>query len=124
MSLNLQIQEREQGVYVVAVAGSLDTTTSSIFEEETSALLDRHVKALILDMEMLEYISSDGVRVILKAKKRLKEKAGELLLINLRPQIRKVFDIIKALPAGQLFSSIAELDRYLDKMQKKIAHGA
>jgi hypothetical protein len=32
--------------------------------------------------------------------------------------MRKVFEIIKALPSEQIFSSIEEMDRYLDSMQK------
>jgi anti-anti-sigma regulatory factor len=49
----------------------------------------------------------------------LKESGGKIVLLNLQPQIREVFDIIKALPCEQIFSSIEEMDEYLDCMQKK-----
>ena len=39
--------------------------------------------------------------------------------MNLKPQIKKVFEIINALPELNVFRSIEELDAYLDKMQKK-----
>jgi hypothetical protein len=38
--------------------------------------------------------------------------------MHLQPQIRKVFDILSALPTLQVFTSIKELDAYLDAMQK------
>jgi hypothetical protein len=38
--------------------------------------------------------------------------------MHLQPQIRKVFDILNALPTLQVFTSIQELDAYLDAMQK------
>jgi hypothetical protein len=44
--------------------------------------------------------------------------------MNLQPQIKKVFDIINALPSMQIFASIEELDEYLDAMQKKVTRGA
>ena len=40
--------------------------------------------------------------------------------MNLQPQIEKVFEIIKALPDQRIFKDIEELDRYLDRMQKKV----
>ena len=39
-------------------------------------------------------------------------------------QIRKVFDIVSALPTMQVFKNIEELDEYLDVMQKKVKSGA
>ncbi len=106
------------GLFVVSPEGSLDTNTYPILEEKVDLLLDTSPDMIIFDLEKLDYISSMGVRVIAKAKKSLKESGGKVLLLNLQPQIRKVFKIIKALPSGQIFSSIEELDRYLDWMQK------
>jgi len=37
----------------------------------------------------------------------------------LQPQIQKVFDIIKALPSQQVFSTMRELDDYLDRIQRQ-----
>jgi anti-anti-sigma regulatory factor len=48
----------------------------------------------------------------------LRESGGKIVLLNLHPQIRKVFEIIKALPSEQIFESVEELDQYLDTMQK------
>jgi anti-anti-sigma regulatory factor len=56
----------------------------------------------------------------LKAKKALKKNEGKVILVHLQPQVKKVFDIIKALPTMTVFTSIEELDDYLDKMQRKV----
>ena len=74
---------------------------------------------IIFDLKKLDYISSMGIRVIVKVRKSLKKDGGKIVLLNLQPQIRKVFDIIKVLPSEQIFESIEEIDRYLDFMQKK-----
>ena len=118
MSLKVASREKSPGVFIVSPEGSLDTDTYPILEEKVDLLLNTPSGTIIFDLEKLEYISSMGVRVIAKTKKSLKESGGKVVLLNLQPQIRKVFEIIKALPSEQIFSSIEEMDRYLDNMQK------
>jgi len=40
-------------------------------------------------------------------------------MTHLKPQIRKIFDILKALPVESVFESMQEVDNYLDAMQKE-----
>ena len=120
MPLKIASREKEPGVFVISSEGSLDTNTYSILEKEVDSILEGSPKVIIFDMEYLNYISSMGIRVILKARKVLEKRAGNIVLFNLKPHIRKVFDIINALPSEQVFSSVEEMDQYLDKMQKKV----
>ena len=60
------------------------------------------------------------MRVILVTQKAMKAAGGEMALTNLQPQIRKVFEIIMALPSMNVFEDVAELDRYLTGIQKKV----
>jgi hypothetical protein len=41
-------------------------------------------------------------------------------LARLQPPVQKVFDIVRALPAADIFQSTAELDAYLDAMQRRV----
>ncbi|PNU19588.1 anti-sigma factor antagonist [Geothermobacter hydrogeniphilus] len=120
MSLTFETREELTGIFIIKLNGSLDTNTAGSLETETNRLLGTTPTTIIFDFENLDYISSAGVRVVLKTKKGLKEVSGNLMMMNLQPQIKKVFEIINALPSQQVFSSISELDRYLDKMQRKI----
>ena len=118
MSLKVASSEKSPGVFIVSPEGSLDTDTYPVLEEKVDLLLNTPPGTIIFDLEKLDYISSMGVRVIAKAKKSLKKSGGKIVLLNLQPQIRKVFDIIKALPSQQIFETVEEMDRYLDIMQK------
>lgn len=119
MSLNVLVNSRKTGVYVVKPEGRLDSETYSVLEKKMDSLMESATRVLILDMSDLNYISSAGVRVVLKAEKGLNASGGELMMANLKPQIRKVFEIINALPSLSVFKSIEEADAYLDAMQKK-----
>ncbi len=107
------------GLFVVSSEGSLDTNTYHILEKEVDMILDASPSWMVFDLKKLDYISSMGVRVIAKAKKFFKKREGSVVLLNAQPHIRKVFEIVKALPAEQIFESIEEMDRYLDNIQKQ-----
>lgn len=119
MGIEVSRNEKSTGVFVISVSGSIDTNTYAALEKEIDSTLQNSPKAIVLDMKDVNYMSSAGVRVVLKAKKMLRQNNGEFSLVNLQPQIRKVFDIINALPDLNIFASIEELDGYLDSMQKK-----
>ena len=112
--------EPGQGFVTIRPAGSLDSNTYSQLEEHVADIIKQKPRALVFDMKDLHYISSAGVRVILVTQKTMKAAGGEMALTNLQPQIRKVFEIIMALPSMNVFQDVAELDRYLTGIQKKV----
>ncbi len=118
MSLKVTVKEKRPGIFFVTPEGSLDTNTYIILENEVNKLLNTSTSMMVFDLEKLDYISSMGVRVIAKAKKFLKRTEGITVILNLQPQIKKVFEIIKAMPSEQIFESVEELDQYLDTIQK------
>lgn len=120
MPLKVTSTEKEPGVFMIVPEGSLDTNTYSILEKRVDMILEGQPRVIALDMAHINYISSMGVRVVIKTRKALKQHDGNLVVLNLQPQVRKVFEIINALPSEQVFASTEELDQYLDRMQKKI----
>ena len=87
----MSLKIKKKNTETLALVGRLDTVTAPELEAEISAILPT-VESLVLDMEKLEYISSAGLRVILKTQKALTQKAG-LKLINVSDDVREVFDI-------------------------------
>ena len=81
------------------------------------------MNATIIDFKGLDFLSSAGLRVIFKAKKMMDGNGGKFLMVNLQPQIKKVFEIIKALDGMNVFKDQAEMDEYLTAMQDKVKQG-
>ena len=73
------------------VAGRLDTQTAPELENELDAIL-ADLKDLTFDMTNLEYVSSAGLRVILKAQKAMNTQ-GAMKLTGVNDSIMEVFDI-------------------------------
>ena len=118
MSLKVNSAETRPGVFTISPIGTLDGNTYQILESTVESVLKLVPDIIIFDLEFLDYINSMGVRVLLKTKKELEKNNGKMMFMHLQPQIRKVFDILNALPTLQEFTSIQELDEYLDAMQK------
>lgn len=75
----------------LALTGRLDTSTAPELESALDALLPT-ATALVFDLSALEYISSAGLRVILKAQKAMTHKGG-MKLIHVPETVMEVFDI-------------------------------
>ena len=86
-------QENMNGVEIFSVKGSLDSNTSTELETRIYAALGNGQRKLILNLEDLDYISSAGIRVMLKTTKDLKNMEGNIVLCTLQDYVREVFDI-------------------------------
>ena len=75
----------------LVVSGRLDTQTAPELENELDAVL-AGLKELTFDMTNLEYVSSAGLRVILKAQKAMNAQ-GSMKLTGVNDSIMEVFDI-------------------------------
>ena len=79
------------GTLYITLEGRLDTNTAPQLEAELKASLSG-VTELDLDFSGLEYISSAGLRVILKTQKEMGRKGG-MRLIHVPETVMEVFDI-------------------------------
>jgi anti-sigma B factor antagonist len=123
MSLEIEIHAEPNEGKRISLAGSLDTDTAPQLQEKVDQEIDSTVHMVILDLKRLHFLSSAGLRVIFKTKKQMDEHHGKFMLLNLQPQVRKVFDIIKALDGMSVFKSQEEMDDYLAAMQNKVLDG-
>lgn len=84
-------KKNEADKLVLLLEGRLDTVTSPDLEAVIDAELSG-VKNLVFDFEKLEYISSAGLRVVLKAQKTM-NKQGSMEIIHVNDAIMEIFEI-------------------------------
>ena len=124
MSLQIEIYPPVNGNQYVLLSGRLDSASYEQLDVALEPLLHAAKPAMVLVMDLahLDYISSAGIRCILKARKAL-APTGKVLAVNPQAQIRKVLDMVQALPLGDIFNSTAEADAYIDALQQEILQG-
>lgn len=120
MSLKIQLQEGRPLTQTIALVGRLDTETAPSLDAELARVLATQVKVIVFDLRDLNYISSAGLGALFRAQRAMKARSGEALLVNPQPQVQKVFDIVKSVDVKAIFRNIAELDDYLDEMQRRV----
>ena len=118
MVLDINVTKKRDFVYLVELKGSLDTDTHKQLEDELKEIIDVKAKAVILGMSGVSYISSIGVKVVIWAKKALEGKSATFTMVNLQPQIKKVFDVMKILPMLDIFEDAEEADKYINQVIK------
>jgi anti-sigma B factor antagonist len=90
----MEIIENKVGeVNVLGPCGRLDTNAAVEFEQKLNGLTDAEPVWLVVNMDKLEYISSSGLRALLAALKKSRQKQGDIRLACLQPFVKEVFDI-------------------------------
>jgi anti-sigma B factor antagonist len=92
IDLKVESQAREAWT-VVSVTGEVDVYTAGRLREEIVGLVDRGRHHLAVDLEGVEFMDSTGLGVLITGLKRIREQAGELVLIAPRDQIRRLLTI-------------------------------
>lgn len=77
---------------VVVICGRVDTITASDLEAAVSQIWNEPI-TLVFDCTKMEYISSSGLRVVLKAHKQVSACGGKFIMRNLNAEVRSVIDM-------------------------------
>ena len=75
----------------IEVCGRLDTTSSTQLENEIQSSVG-DIDKLVLDFGNLEYISSAGLRVLMKSQK-LMGRTRKFVLVHVSETIKEVFEL-------------------------------
>lgn len=93
--------ELKNKVLTIFFKGELNSFNSEDIEKEIDSIISNNdFKSLIIDMENLNYISSAGLRIIV----RLKQKFSDTKLVKVPSGVYDIFDMVG-------FQNIIEIER-------------
>lgn len=78
---------------LVKLEGRLDTTNAGQFQNDIAPLMTGDCPNIELDCTDMEYTSSQGLRMFLMLQKSVTSRKGNLVMTNMKPQVKEVFDI-------------------------------
>ncbi|NQV33534.1 MAG: STAS domain-containing protein [Phycisphaeraceae bacterium] len=120
MSLTISKTKSQSSAAIFVLKGELNNQTSGQLNQAISNMLDAPATTLVLDMKEISFISSTGIGVIVKTRNTLKQKGSDLTMVNIQPQVKRVFDIMQLTPILKVCENQEELDTYLTTIQNRI----
>lgn len=85
--------EKRDGAVILAPRHRVDTNNSPEVEKVIQENIGGGDGKMVIDFGQVDYISSAGLRVLLKTAKQMKIGGGKLGLCNLNDQIKEVLEI-------------------------------
>src|SRR5262245_44571649 len=106
--MSLKITVDASPTPTLKLVGRLDTDTAPQLAGELNKVLGRNgLNRVVFDLSGLDYLSSAGIRCFVRARKAVEPGGGTGAIVNPQPGVRKVLDIVKAIPAKGIFASVA-----------------
>lgn len=99
-------------VYIIEIFGRMDSISSKDIEAKLNDVIEHNKKKILIDLAAVDYISSVGLRVLLAAFKKQKEREGSIKLASLQPFVR---DIFKMTGFDRIFSICLHQEEAIDK---------
>ncbi|MCM2674234.1 anti-sigma F factor antagonist [Alkalicoccobacillus plakortidis] len=93
MSLLIDL-ERKDSVLLVRLEGELDHHSAARLRANVEEQLETgQVKHLVLNLELLSFMDSSGLGVILGRYKQVRANGGEMVVCAISPAVRRLFEM-------------------------------
>ena len=103
------------------LTGYIDTYNSNFFQKCVQKVIDFGYNRLIFQCGSLNYVSSTGIGSFTSFLKIVKSKGGDLVLMDIRPKVYEVFQLLGFSQFFNIMDSLDEIVRFfnIDKIQEK-----
>jgi anti-sigma B factor antagonist/stage II sporulation protein AA (anti-sigma F factor antagonist) len=78
---------------LVTLDGRIDSTNADQFQRDVSPLMEGDHPDIDIDCTNMAYTSSQGLRVFLLLQKSVTTRNGKMVMRNMNPRVKEVFDI-------------------------------
>lgn len=120
-----EIQEKRAAV--VEVEGPLDSYTSPDFEDYINQLLDKNILFILFDGGKMDYVSSEGIGLLLFLQKKISEANGFFVMFNVLDEAMTLYRLLGFDKVFRIADSRADalqiMDRQMELRERGIAEG-
>ncbi len=94
MSLYIDIDfDDKNSQWIIKPAGEIDIYTSPKLKNDILVKIEDNPANILIDGDRLDYIDSTGLGALISIYKVVREKGFKIYIENIKPTIRKLFDI-------------------------------
>lgn len=105
----MKINVTNQGdIQLLELSGELDYHSSPELREKLTALATKQASKILVNLSGVDYMDSSGIATFVEAFQKTKRYQGRLILAELTPTVRGVFEIAKLDSIFELAPTLAE----------------
>ena len=108
MSTLLIETDNTQSVSVMKVKGRVDSDTAPELDNALSKLLNDNKNKIVLNLQSVDYLSSAGLRAMVKALKDAQKAGGDVRLASVSEPIEVILRTVGMMQMFKLFSTSEE----------------
>lgn len=90
--MDITIVKQEEKTFVT-LDGRIDSTNAEQFQQDISPLMEGDNPDIDIDCTGMSYTSSQGLRIFLMLQKSVIARKGKMVMRNMNPMVKEVFDI-------------------------------
>jgi anti-anti-sigma factor len=92
--LELRI-EHDQGAPRLVVSGELDLASAEVLTSQMKQLESTEPPLLVLDLRELDFMDSTGLRTVIAADNRAKDRGARLVIVRASEEVNRVFRLTR-----------------------------
>ncbi len=92
---------------LIKIEGRLDAKYSDLLKEQFQKNLSKS-KNFIFDLGKMDFIDSTGLGSLVNCLKKATQNSGTLLIVNILPKARMVFEITRAYTIFDIYDSVEQ----------------
>lgn len=97
-----------KNIAVISASGFIDTTTAPELEKKLEEQLALNKYKIIVNLENIDYVSSAGWGVFVSEIREIRENNGDLVLVNMSPDVYDVYELMEFSSILKSFDSLNE----------------
>lgn len=101
---------RTEGIGLVQVSAALTAATVDLFRDQFQSWRDAEgdIGNFIVDLQEVDFMDSAGLGALIATLKNVRERGGDMKIINLQKKPRMVFEITRAHKVFEIYDSVEE----------------
>lgn len=92
VSFRISSRRLDDGI-LVAPSGEIDLKTAVIVDDELRRA-EQSESRIVLDLGEVSFMDSTGLRMVMSADHRLRTRGGSLRILNVGPQVTRLFELV------------------------------
>jgi len=105
----MDLKLRKNGeVFIIDVNGEMDLYNSYKLKELVMKMLEKNVKAFIINLEQVDYIDSSGIGALIYICSTIKKMNLKLYIVNIHGSVKKVIELTKLMGYFPIANSVDE----------------